>query len=369
MRALLGTNTSPAEQVQARLADLYGATTMVLTDSGTSALTLALRVTVASSGRTALPAYGCYDIATAADGAGCEVLLYDLDPRTLGPEPESLQRAVRAGARAIVVAPLFGLPIDMAMVDEIAADGGAAIIEDAAQAAGAEFKGRRVGSFGSLSVLSFGRGKGTTGAGGGALLAHDLRGSKSLERVSFDLRPGGPGVAGVASLLAQWMLARPSAYAFPAALPFLHLGETVYRCPTVPRRASRLSLGTLRWTLELAPGEQEIRRITAVSYASVAEQSKGVVIPAIAAGGRPGYLRFPVTCSDEKWPSVERAKRLGVMPGYPKGLVDLTRFSARVLNREEEFRGARHLARRLATLPTHSRLSPGERRELEQWLV
>ena len=64
---------------------------LLLTDSGTSALALALqRAARERPGPAALPAFCCYDIATAADVAGVPFVLYDVDPETLGPDPASL---------------------------------------------------------------------------------------------------------------------------------------------------------------------------------------------------------------------------------------------------------------------------------------
>ena len=62
------------------------------------------------------------------------------------------------------------------------------------------------------------------------------------------------------------------------------------------------------------------------------------------------------------------AARLGIMPGYPKALVDLEGFVARVENRAEDFPGARQLARRLVTLPTHRWVGRGDELALEHWL-
>ncbi|HET7599018.1 MAG TPA: hypothetical protein VFK09_01925, partial [Gemmatimonadales bacterium] len=63
------------------LADEYGSAAVLLTDSGTSALALALRAAVRERpGAVALPAYGCYDIATAADAAEVRFALYDIEP-------------------------------------------------------------------------------------------------------------------------------------------------------------------------------------------------------------------------------------------------------------------------------------------------
>jgi dTDP-4-amino-4,6-dideoxygalactose transaminase len=349
----------------ADLCDALRATDAVLTDSGVSALALALRDVAC----VALPAYSCYDIATAADGAGTSVLLYDIDPRTLGPDADSLRAALRQGANAVVVAPIFGLPVDMALVSELAAETGATIIEDAAQAAGARLNGQAVGSFGAVSVLSFGRGKGTTGGGGGALLAHDAIGRHIVAHAREAAGAAWRGFRRLPGLVGQWLLGRPAAYALPAALPFLHLGETIYRKATAPRRAPALTVGTLSQTLALAPRELAVRRANAARYMKAAVASRSVAVPEAPAAAEPGYLRFPVVCADAKWPDVARARRIGVMAAYPVALADLGGFAHRVGNRSRDFPGARLLARRLATVPTHSRVDERCRRAIEAWLA
>ena len=73
---------------------------------------LRLAIEIASEGAedpvVALPAYSCYDVATAAIGAGVKVVLYDIDPSTLGPDWESLEKAMQVEPVALVVAHLFG---------------------------------------------------------------------------------------------------------------------------------------------------------------------------------------------------------------------------------------------------------------------
>jgi len=364
VRAAVAGAGDATRQVAEHLATTFDASDVLLTDSGTSALTLALR----GVRRVALPAYACYDVATAAEGARCEVAVYDVDPGTLGPDPDSLRSAIQGAGTVVVVAPLYGVPVDMDMVEGIASAAGVTVIEDAAQAGGARFAGRAVGSFGCVSVLSFGRGKGTTGAGGGALLAHDAEGRRVLDAARGEVGPAWRGLARLPSLVAQWVLGRPAAYGIPASLPFLHLGETVHRRPVPSRRASALSLGTLAQTLSLAAREAAARRSAAASYVAAARHNPSVNVPVSPTGGEPGYLRFPVVCSEAKWPAVLAARRLGLMPGYPKALSDLPGFAARVTNRNWELKGARVLARRLATLPTHSRVSEREQRELQDWL-
>lgn len=120
-----------------RLEDLlrreYTADQVILCASGTMALQLAIRAALDQAGAAtpvALPAFTCYDVATAAVGADARIALYDVDPHTLGPDLDSLDAALRNGAGVIVVAHLFGVPVDWESVERLAAEHGAIIVEE-----------------------------------------------------------------------------------------------------------------------------------------------------------------------------------------------------------------------------------------------
>ncbi|HXV86211.1 MAG TPA: DegT/DnrJ/EryC1/StrS family aminotransferase [Gemmatimonadales bacterium] len=351
------------------LRDQFRATDVLLTDSGTSALSLALAggARLRPGSAVALPAYCCYDVATAADGAGVPVVLYDLDPATLGPRADSLRAALSQGASSVVVAHLYGYPVDLPEVQALAQRHGALLMEDAAQGVGARFHGVALGSFGSLSVLSLGRGKGWTGGSGGALLAHDDRGVEMVSRARATLGAGSVGLADLVRLAAQWVLGRPGLYGLPAALPFLHLGETIYHPPHQPRAATPASVAAALANAELLDGELEVRRANARRLLA-AVRAGGRMRPVSAPdGSEPGYLRLPVMCPPEAISQFGSVASLGVAPGYPRALCDLPGFCERVANRGQNFDGARELAGRLVTLPTHSRLVEADLRGLEQW--
>jgi len=359
-------------RVMALLAERYSAKAVLLTDSGTAALTAAIMGVLEErvGSAVALPAFSCYDVATAADGAGAPVILYDTDPHTLAPDAASLRAALRRGAGAIVVAHLYGYPVDLVEIAGLAGETGAVVIEDAAQAAGATLGGRPAGALGSLSVLSFGRGKGLTGGSGGALLAHDEVGARVVERVRGLLRDAGRGWRDLAALAVQLLLVRPTLYSLPAALPFLRLGETIYREPRSLRAPSAASCSVLAATWTLAERELDARRRHAARLLVELGRQRRFETIRSPDHARPGYLRLPVLA-----PAMARhavaggaARRLGIMPGYPKALCDLERFGARALNRDADFSGSRLLAARLCTLPTHGRLSPGDLARLEQWI-
>ena len=351
----------------------YAPSDLLLTDSGTSALNLALTASARSAESrgsqplAALPAYGCYDLATAADAAGVRVVLYDLDPDTLGPNWASLERVVAGGATSVVVAHLYGVPVDVRRVRSICR-GRADLIEDAAQAAGAVVEGRPAGGIGSLSVLSFGRGKGRTGGGGGALLANDSAGAALLATVREFPGPAPRGGRQLIALVAQWLLARPWVYGIPASLPFLGLGETVYHAPWSPEECPAEWAAVLAADWSSADQEVEIRSTNAERLARRARGNASLTVPRLEGGAIASYLRFPVVVSEAARVEARSLRSLGVMPGYPAALPDLAGFGERCVATGDSYAGARLLARRLVTLPVHSRLRRGTMRRLEEWL-
>jgi dTDP-4-amino-4,6-dideoxygalactose transaminase len=340
-----------ADELRAR----YAPSDLLLTDSGTSALRLALQAAHRQTGApVALPAYTCFDVATAADGAGVPFFLYDLIPETLSPEPASLRRAFGAGARSAVVAHLYGVPVDLKAVQKVAGEFGAIIIEDAAQGSGCEWKGRPAGAHGTLGVLSFGRGKGMTGGRGGALLINDpqlLAAVKEQWTEAGAPRPPLGSVKDVALLKAQWLFGRPWLYWIPTLLPFLELGETIYRRPHPIGGLSALAAGVVGRMLRLVPDEIAHRRTTARWLRS---RVTGVTHISPAEEWEAGWLRYPVILPGRAVEEVgSRHRAAGMMPGYPRAMPDLEGFGVRRLNPEEPLEGARMLAQRLVTFPTH----------------
>jgi dTDP-4-amino-4,6-dideoxygalactose transaminase len=367
-----GSRARAAASVEALLRERYAPSAVLLTESGTAALTAALVGVLRdrTHGPVAIPAYSCYDVATATEGAGAPVLLYDVDPHTLGPDLAQVQAALEQGATAVVVAHLYGCPADIEEVNRLAAEAGAVVIEDAAQAAGSTMNNRPVGTRGSLGVLSFGRGKGLTGGSGGALLAFDDLGTRVLEQVRGLLGEPRRGWTELGTVAAQLLFERPTLYALPAALPFLHLGRTIYREPRPLRALATVSGAVIAATWSLAEREAETRRGNAERLLVEVRRQSGLATIEIKASARPGYLRLPVVAS----PSVRRAaasasaRRLGVMSGYPKALCDVERVRRCCLNQDGAFPGSRELAARLCTLPTHSRLAAADLFRLEQWI-
>lgn len=351
----------------------YSPAGMVLTDSGTTALRAALvgALEARPGAAVALPAFCCYDLATAANGADVPVVLYDIDPHSLAPDLASLRRALRLNVGAIVVVHLYGYPVDLGEVNRLATEAGAVVIEDAAQAAGGTLRKRPLGTQSSVAVLSFGRGKGMTGGSGGALLAHDKAGGRIVERARSLLAAPARGWSDLVAIAAQMVLERPHLYALPAALPFLHLGETIYRAPHQTRAATPASCAVVAATWTMADREVETRRSNAARLlAALGRRGRAFEAISTAAEARPGYLRLAALASPNARRAAPRgeARRLGVSTSYPKVLSEVEQLAARCVNRDGAFPGGRTLATRLITLPTHGRLGAEDLIRLERWL-
>lgn len=375
IRALLGGfggfPSDAAAIVRGSLDEVQPGTAVALLDSGTSALQVALQLArPAAPGPVAIPAFACYDIATAVLGAGCDFTFYDLDPRTLAPDAGSLQSALKAGARTVVLVHLYGVPALHPEVAAVLREAQALIIDDAAQGVGARNAGSPLGVAGALGVLSFGRGKGRTGGSGGALIAPPS--SPLRERIgSLGLGTAESGaLVAFGKGAAQWLLARPALYGIPASLPFLGLGETHFRAPHEPRAMSQHALRVLARTLPLASAET-VRRQANAARLLRALAGRDVAAPQIGTGATPGWLRLPTLVPDryrEAWRSSE-ARRLGIYQSYPTALPNLPNFGTRAVSREASYAGAEELARGLFTVPTHGLLSESDLQRLERWLL
>ncbi len=348
----------------------YQCSGVLLTDSGTSALQLALSLATRDRGNLiAVPAYCCYDVATAAVGADARVVLYDVDPRTLGPDWDSLRAAVSRGATAVVVAHLYGIPVDLEAAGTIAADAQAVLIEDAAQGAGGTFVGQPLGAFGALAVLSFGRGKGMTAGSGGALLARDDDGARLLGGVGRLARPNSP-LSGLAKLTAQWVAGRPSLYGVPASIPALGLGTTVYKEPSEPTELSGSACAVLARVWAAAEAENAVRRRNGERLARAVGAASHLSSLCVSSDAHPGYLRFPLLVPPALRPLANgrAAQRLGIIGGYPTPLSAVAALRSRCVNAEDGFEGAQALAEGLVTLPTHSLLAEAELQAIEAWV-
>ena len=162
-------------EFEAKFAAYCGVDHCVSLNSGTSALHLALRCLDVGPGDEVVTVSMTF-IATAwaISYVGATPVFVDIDPvrRTLN--PDNLEAAITSRTKAIIPVHLYGMPAEMDRIMAIAEQHGVPVIEDAAQAHGARYRGKRVGEFGLVACFSFYPSKNLGAYGeGGALITND----------------------------------------------------------------------------------------------------------------------------------------------------------------------------------------------------
>ncbi len=150
-------------------ADFCGTDDAVATSNGTTALHTALEALGIGEGDLVLTSpFSFVASANAVRLAGAKPVFADVDPETFNLDPAAVEEIVRErDVDAILAVHLYGLPADLGSLRDIADDYDLMLIEDAAQAHGAEYRGQKVGSFGDAACFSFYPTKNmTTGEGG-----------------------------------------------------------------------------------------------------------------------------------------------------------------------------------------------------------
>jgi dTDP-4-amino-4,6-dideoxygalactose transaminase len=155
-------------EFEARFAERVGAADAVAVTSCTTALQLALHVTGVGPGdEVIVPSLSFIATANAVWQCGATPVFADIDPRTYNLDPAAAERAITARTRAIMPVHQVGLPAEMDAFLELGHRHGVAIVEDAACAIGATYKGRPVGALSPLACFSLHPRKViTTGEGG-----------------------------------------------------------------------------------------------------------------------------------------------------------------------------------------------------------
>jgi len=126
------------------------------------------------------PALTFWAVPEMARRTGLRPVFVDVDPATFNLDSAKVEAALTDRTRAIVPTHLYGQPCAMSEIMKIAEKHNLVVIEDCAQAIGARYRGRRVGTFGSASFFSFQMLKGINTYGGGMALSNDLALSRSV---------------------------------------------------------------------------------------------------------------------------------------------------------------------------------------------
>jgi perosamine synthetase len=162
------------QRFETAFAQFCGVRHAVSCSTGTAALHLALLALGIGPGDEVIaPTLTYVATANAITYCGAYPVFVDSDPHTWNLDPSLLEEAITPRSKAIVVVHLYGNPVDMDPVLRTARAHGLPVVEDAAQAHGAEYKGQRVGALGDIGTFSFYGSKILTTGQGGMVVTDD----------------------------------------------------------------------------------------------------------------------------------------------------------------------------------------------------
>ena len=258
---------SEVTSLEEEFAGYCGARHGVAVNSGTSALHLALLAAGVQPGDEVITVPFTFYATVATIGyAGATPVFVDIDAATFNIDVSKIEAAITERTRAILLVHLYGQCADMDPVLEIARRHKLVVIEDAAQAHGAEYKGRRAGGIGDIGCFSFYPTKNLGAAGEGGMLTTN-----------------NPEYARRAALLRSWgeeQRYRPIAKGYN------------YRLPALQAAILRVKLPRLEHWIET-------RRALAAEYDRLLEDSN-VIPPHVLAGARHVYCLYTIRVADRE---------------------------------------------------------------------
>jgi len=171
-------------EFEQRFVEYIGCKYGISTTSGTTALHLALAALKIGRGdEVIVPAFTMIAPVFAVVYTGAKPVLVDADPETWNIDVNKIKEKITPNTRAIIPVHIYGHPCDMDPIMEIAEKYNLWVIEDAAEAHGAEYKGKKVGSFGHVSCFSFYANKIITTGEGGMIVTNDEKIAERARRL------------------------------------------------------------------------------------------------------------------------------------------------------------------------------------------
>ena len=194
---LWGPNAPEVSALQREWSDYCGTRHCLVTNSGTAALHCAVVAAGVRPGdEVIVPAFSFVATPMAVLQHGAVPVFCDIDPRLHTIDPRAIEARLTDRTRAIMPVHVHGLPADMAEIGRLAGRHGLAVIEDAAQAHGAIYRGRRVGALGDCAGFSLNGSKNLSAGEGGLFVTDDDDAFVAARRLAIfgeDTPPTGPG--------------------------------------------------------------------------------------------------------------------------------------------------------------------------------
>lgn len=344
------------ETFKAEIREYFATNNVYTVSSGKAALTLILSALASRDSRreVIIPAYTCYSVPASIVRAGLTIKVCDIDPLTLDYNYDMLEKIITNETLCVITSNLFGVPANINRLKKLKEETNVTIIEDVAQAMGAVYDNRRLGTYGDAAFFSLGRGKNVTCGSGGVIITNSESLAAALN-ISYQNLPTPSLMSDIRELLETVFMSvfiRPWLYRIPASLPFLNIGKTFYYTDFDILKLSSMKAWLMKgWVSRL----HQSNRIRCKNSSDISGVETGIA-----------YLRLPYLCksnTEANCVNDESVKNgLGIVGMYPTAICDIPELSDTL--RKESCEAARSIAGRLLTVPTHQLLSGPDKRRL-----
>lgn len=348
-----------------------------LISSGKAAITLILLAlkSLSSKKQVLIPAYTCFSVPSAIVKAGLKVSLCDIGSKAFDFDYKLLQKAINKDTLCVIPNHLFGIPSDIERIKEICKDNDIFIVEDAAQAMGGTYNGKKLGTIGDVGFFSLGRGKNITCGSGGIIITNSDQIANAIAMCYSKLEKPGflEDIKEFLQVMLMNLFIRPSFYWLPAGLPFLKLGQTTFYKDFPIKRLSGMKAGLLHGWQEKLEEANQIRRKNAEYFEErlrlrlrSRQKLRLRLRLRLSNGNTVSFLRLPLMAEsreirDEIF-SLSNKKGLGVSAMYPMPINEIeeirNQFNGSV------FPSAKRISETLLTIPTHHLLSEKDKERI-----
>ena len=363
------------ERLKQEIKDFFNKKHCFFVSSGKAALTLvllALKEMHPERNQVLIPAFSCYSVPSAIVRAGLQVELCDIDLQTLDYDYAQLAEKLKnPNLLCVLSLHLFGLPANVDRLKQIRHDPAVTIVEDAAQAMGGEWQGKKLGTMGDVGFFSLGRGKAVTAVEGGVILTDD----DGLGDRLHMLERGLPECSALKMAtqfvyaLALIFLLRPAFYWIPSSMPFLRLGETRFDPHFSVLKLSGFQAGLLRDVRQKISENRSARRANIQFWID-----KCSILGVKCLGNHsliPDLIRFPLhlasTEAVERLIEKSRLQGYGLARTYPDAIHGIQELKDQFAR--QDFANARQATQEMLTLPVHGFLNDKDRERIAQLLA
>jgi len=333
---------------------------VIATSSGTAALYVLLKAYELKKGdKVIMPAYTCEGVARLILDMGYDIKFVDVDKETYNISIDDLCNQISKDTKAILAIHMFGNPCEIKDIMEIAEDYNTVILEDAAQAMGAEYHGKKIGTIGDSGFFSMGVGKPITTMTGGVIVTNDKEiANRSINIISNFSEVKRHNIKFLVKLMAYTAFNKPYFYNLAYKLMLSRRVEKRKKFRTCMDLCNfefkYTNMQAVIGILQLSNLDRfnEVRTRNAKFLINHLKNIDGIHLPKITKHSKPIFLRLPIwienITSKQRDDLIYKLQKSGIDApvAYPNSLPQFFLSSSGYPNTEE-------LVKKTITLPTH----------------